>query len=336
MQITLNNVKCNVHPSETILQVCERVKINVPKFCYHKKLKVAGNCRMCLVEVEGAPKPIASCAAPVGDNMKIHTNTPFVYKARENVLEFLLLNHPLDCKICDQGGECDLQEHSKNYGSDRGRNYYYNRRGVQNKQLGPIVKTEMTRCIHCTRCVRFVEQITGSAVLGTLTRGHYTEIGTFVKDFLKTELSGNLVDICPVGALTARPIAFQYRSWELDKVPSLDLSDAFASSINVMVRNKTINGVNTDSIIKILPRPDEESNGYWLSDRSRFAYSEGLNFNRLNSSFYFDKVSNKQLILEIDSVFYFFFYTFLNSISYNKYRLDKKINFLIFLIFKNN
>jgi NADH dehydrogenase/NADH:ubiquinone oxidoreductase subunit G len=212
MQVILNNIKCNVHPSETILQVCERMKIEVPKFCYHKKLNVAGNCRMCLVEIEGAPKPVASCAAPVGNNMTIYTNTPFVHKARENVLEFLLLNHPLDCKVCDQGGECDLQEHSKNYGTDRSRNYYYNRRGVENKQLGPIVKTEMTRCIHCTRCVRFVEQLTGNATLGTLTRGHFTEIGTYIKDFLKTELSGNLVDICPVGALTAKPTAFQYRS----------------------------------------------------------------------------------------------------------------------------
>jgi NADH-quinone oxidoreductase subunit G len=212
MQIFVNNIKCNVHPSETILQVCERLKINIPKFCYHKKLKVAGNCRMCLVEIEGAPKPIASCASPVTENMKIYTNTPFVYKARENVLELLLLNHPLDCKICDQGGECDLQEHSKTYGTDRSRNYHYVRRGGENKFLGPIVKTEMTRCIHCTRCVRFIEQITGKAVLGTLTRGRNTEIGTFVKEFLKNELSGNLVDICPVGALTLRPRAFQYRS----------------------------------------------------------------------------------------------------------------------------
>jgi len=285
---------------------------------------------MCLVEIEGAPKPIASCASPVADKMKIYTNTPFVYKARENVLELLLLNHPLDCKVCDQGGECDLQEHTKNYGTDRGRNYFYTRRGVENKSLGPIVKTEMTRCIHCTRCVRFIEQITGKAVLGTLTRGKHTEIGTFVKEFLKTELSGNLVDICPVGALTSRPIAFQYRSWELEKYSSVDLSDSFASSINILTKSKTINNFNIDSIIKVLPKPDEDSNGYWISDRVRFSYVEGLNINRLETSFYWDNISKKYSILTIDSIFYIFFYLLINSTSYFFYRYEEKSKFYDF------
>ena len=209
--ITINNKKYDFKKDLTILQACEQVDITIPRFCYHDKLSVAGNCRMCLVEVEKSPKPVASCAMPIANNMVIFTDTPLVKKAREAVLEFLLINHPLDCPICDQGGECDLQDITLNYGSDRSRFFEF-KRGVEDKECGPIIKTIMTRCIHCTRCIRFISEIAGTDSLGTLGRGENTEIGTYVNKFIKTELSGNLVDLCPVGALTSKPYAFSART----------------------------------------------------------------------------------------------------------------------------
>ena len=209
--ITINKRTYDVNPNMSVLQACESVNIEIPRFCYHERLSVAGNCRMCLVEIKKSPKPVVSCAMPVSKGMVIYTNTPLVKKAREAVLEFLLINHPLDCPICDQGGECDLQNETLQYGSDRGRFYEF-KRSVEDKELGPIVKTIMTRCIHCTRCVRFSSEIAGQEVLGAFGRGSETEIGTFINSFIKTELSGNLVDLCPVGALTSKPYAFVARS----------------------------------------------------------------------------------------------------------------------------
>jgi len=211
LSITINNKDYQVRSNASILQACEEANIEVPRFCYHEKLSVAGNCRMCLVEVEKFPKPIVSCAMPISKGMVIYTNTPLVKKARESVLEFLLINHPLDCPICDQGGECDLQDETLEYGSDRGRFFEF-KRSVEDKECGPVVKTIMTRCIHCTRCIRFSSEIAGQETLGSFGRGEDTEIGTYIQSFIKTELAGNLVDLCPVGALTSKPYAYTARS----------------------------------------------------------------------------------------------------------------------------
>jgi len=212
IQIVINNKIVFARPEATILQACEAANVDVPRFCYHEKLSVAGNCRMCLVEVAKSPKPVVSCAMPVSKGIIVFSDTPLVRKARESVLEFLLLNHPLDCPICDQGGECDLQDESLTYGSDRGRYFTDFKRSVEDKECGPIVKTIITRCIHCTRCVRFSTEIAGNEVMGSFGRGEETEIGTYVQSFIKTELSGNLVDLCPVGALTSKPYAYKARS----------------------------------------------------------------------------------------------------------------------------
>ena len=212
--LTIDGVEIEVEAGATVLQACEQAGKEVPRFCYHDRLNIAGNCRMCLVEMEKSPKPIASCAMPVGDGMVIHTNTPQVQKAREGVMEFLLINHPLDCPICDQGGECDLQDQAMAYGLDHSR-YRENKRAVTDKDLGPLVKTVMTRCIHCTRCIRFATEIAGVEELGALGRGEHMEISNYVEQALSSELSGNIIDLCPVGALTSKPYAFTARSWEL-------------------------------------------------------------------------------------------------------------------------
>ena len=285
--ITINNKKYDFKKDLTILQACEQVDITIPRFCYHDKLSVAGNCRMCLVEVEKSPKPVASCAMPIANNMVIFTDTPLVKKAREAVLEFLLINHPLDCPICDQGGECDLQDITLNYGSDRSRFFEF-KRGVEDKECGPIIKTIMTRCIHCTRCIRFISEIAGLDALGTLGRGENTEIGTYVNKFIKTELSGNLVDLCPVGALTSKPYAFSARTWELKKFECIDFTDSLGSNIVVYTRNnmplKHYNFKNDfenkDEIMRILPKLNDDINENWISDKTRYAF-DGFKFNRL-------------------------------------------------------
>jgi len=211
IQLFINNKKYNFDKIITVLQACEQAGITVPRFCYHEKLSVAGSCRMCLVEIEKSPKPVASCAMPISNGMVIFTETPLVKKAQESILELLLINHPLDCPICDQGGECDLQDITLNFGSDRSR-FFEIKRGVEDKNCGPLIKTIMTRCIHCTRCVRFLSELTGADDLGSIGRGELMEIGTYLNKYIKTELSGNLVDLCPVGALTSKPYAFLARN----------------------------------------------------------------------------------------------------------------------------
>jgi len=255
----------------TVLQACESVGIEVPRFCYHERLSIAGNCRMCLVEIEKTPKPVASCAMPIMQGMKIYTDTPLVKKSRESVLEFLLLNHPLDCPICDQGGECDLQDQALVFGSDRSR-FYETKRTVENKNYGPLVKTIMTRCIHCTRCVRFATEIAGVEDLGCTGRGNDTEIGTYIGDTMKSELSGNVIDLCPVGALTSKPHAFTSRPWEIRSANSVDISDGLGSNTKIDFR-----GVE---VLRILPRFKEEINEEWISDKIRFLY-DGLKRQRI-------------------------------------------------------
>jgi NADH dehydrogenase/NADH:ubiquinone oxidoreductase subunit G len=287
--VTINNKIYQVRANASILQVCEEASIDVPRFCYHEKLSVAGNCRMCLVEVEKSPKPVVSCAMPVSKNMVIYTDTPLVKKTREAVLEFLLINHPLDCPICDQGGECDLQDETLQYGSDRGRFFEF-KRSVEDKECGPIVKTIMTRCIHCTRCVRFSAEIAGQEVLGSFNRGQETEIGTYIQSFIKTELSGNLVDLCPVGALTSKPYAFAARNWELQKVDSIDFFDGTCADIIVHTRkatspqyqNNKLNYITNDEIMRILPRTNGLYQDNWISDKSRYAF-DGLKKQRLRN-----------------------------------------------------
>lgn len=270
--VYIDGHEVNVDKGSTILQACAAVGIEIPRFCYHERLSIAGNCRMCLVEVEKSAKPVASCAMPVMENMKVFTNTSLVKKAREGVLEFLLINHPLDCPICDQGGECDLQDQALIFGSDRGRFYEF-KRGVDDKNLGHLVKTIMTRCIHCTRCIRFAAEVAGVEDLGTTGRGRDTEVGTYIEKTFDSELSGNIIDLCPVGALTSKPYAFTARSWELKSTESIDVLDAVGSNIRIDVRGS--------EIMRILPRLNEDINEEWISDKTRFSY-DGLKKQRLS------------------------------------------------------
>src|ERR1700704_1023874 len=239
-KVKVNGVELEVPAGFTVLQACERAGIEFPRFCYHERLSIAGNCRMCLVELKpGPPKPQASCAMPVADKQEIITNSAVVQKARNGVMEFLLINHPLDCPICDQGGECDLQDQAMAYGFDRSR-YLENKRAVPDKELGPLVKTSMNRCIHCTRCIRFATEVAGVEELGATGRGEHMEVGTYVEKALTSELSGNIVDLCPVGALTSKPYAFAARPWELRKTESIDVLDAVGSNIRVDARGPQI------------------------------------------------------------------------------------------------
>jgi len=275
IKVTVDGTNVFVKRGSTVLQACEAVGIEIPRFCYHERLSVAGNCRMCLVEIEKTPKPVASCAMPTMDGMKVFTNTPLVKKAREAVLEFLLLNHPLDCPICDQGGECDLQDQAMLFGSDRSR-FYETKRGVEDKNCGPLIKTIMTRCIHCTRCVRFATEIAGGEELGTTGRGIDTEIGTYVEKTFNSELSGNIIDLCPVGALTSKPYAFMSRPWELRSTNSIDISDGIGSNIRIDSRGT--------EVLRILPRFNESINEEWISDKARFSY-DGLRLQRIESPY---------------------------------------------------
>ncbi len=275
-KVTINGQETQIPDGITIIQACEIANVEIPRFCYHERLAIAGNCRMCLVEVEGMPpKPVASCAMPATDGMKIHTDTPMVKKAREGVMEFLLANHPLDCPICDQGGECDLQDQAFQYGSGKS-HYHEHKRSVKDKNLGPLIKTQMTRCIHCTRCVRFMEDIAGTTEMGAVNRGEGMEITTYLEQNLKSELSGNIIDLCPVGALTSKPYAFKARSWELRKTETIDIMDAVGSNIRIDSR-----GVE---VMRILPRLNEEINEEWISDKTRFCY-DGLKYQRLDKPY---------------------------------------------------
>ncbi|MDX2027271.1 MAG: NADH-quinone oxidoreductase subunit NuoG [Alphaproteobacteria bacterium] len=271
-KLTINGTELEVAPGTSVLQACEQLGIEIPRFCYHDKLSVPANCRMCLVEIEKTPKPVASCAMPCGDGMAVHTDSPMVHKARKGVMEMLLINHPLDCPICDQGGECDLQDQAMGYGFDRSR-YTEHKRAVTDKELGPLVKTVMTRCIHCTRCVRFAEEIAGTPELGAVHRGEDMEITTYITRSLSSELSGNLIDICPVGALTNKPLAFHVRPWELQKTETIDVLDAVGCNIRVDVRG--------NEVMRILPRLNEDINEEWINDKTRFA-CDGLKRQRLD------------------------------------------------------
>lgn len=275
VKLYINGVETIVEKNTTVLQACESLGIEIPRFCYHESLSIAGNCRMCLVEVYKTPKPVASCAMPIMEGMQIFTNSPFIKKVRESVIEFLLLNHPLDCPICDQSGECDLQDQTTIFGSDRNR-FFSKKRSVENKNCGPIIKTIMTRCIHCTRCVRFATELAGVEDLGTTGRGINTEIGTYISKVLKSELSGNVIDLCPVGALTSKGYAFVSKPWELRKTPSIDLSDSLGSNIYIHTRGY--------EIIRILPRYNKKINEEWLTDKGRFSF-DGLNIQRLYSPY---------------------------------------------------
>uniref|UniRef100_A0AC35FZD4 NADH-ubiquinone oxidoreductase 75 kDa subunit, mitochondrial n=1 Tax=Panagrolaimus sp. PS1159 TaxID=55785 RepID=A0AC35FZD4_9BILA len=274
VEVFVDDKKVLCDPGMTILQACALVGVDIPRFCYHDRLSIAGNCRMCLVEVEKSIKPVASCAMPVMNGMRVKTNSDFSKKAREGVMEFLLVNHPLDCPICDQGGECDLQDQSMAFGSDRSRHQvqYDGKRAVEDKNIGPLVKTIMTRCIQCTRCVRFANEVAGVPDFGTTGRGGDMQIGTYVEKLFATELSGNVIDLCPVGALTNKPYSFQARPWELRKTESVDVLDALGSNIVISSRG--------GEIYRIIPKMHDDINEEWISDKARFA-SDGLRRQRL-------------------------------------------------------
>ena len=269
----VNGQEVEFEPGMTVLQVAELAGEEIPRFCYHERLSIAGNCRMCLVEVKpGPPKPQASCALPAADKQEIFTNTPMVKKAREGVMEFLLINHPLDCPICDQGGECDLQDEAMGYGRDDSR-YAENKRAVEEKFLGPLIKTVMTRCIQCTRCVRFSTEIAGVSEMGMISRGEDAEITSYLQEALTSELSGNLADVCPVGALTHKPWAFNYRPWELKHTDGVDVMDALGSAIRIDSKGS--------EVMRILPRVNEDINEEWISDKTRYV-PDGLIRQRLD------------------------------------------------------
>ena len=276
LKVKINNKEISVPKGATIIQACEIADVEIPRFCYHERLAIAGNCRMCLVEVAGGPpKPVASCAMPAADGMEVFTDTPMVKKARQGATEFLLANHPLDCPICDQGGECDLQDQAYQYG--RGESEYEEqKRSVKDKNMGPLIKTHMTRCIHCTRCVRFMEDVAGTTEMGAINRGESMEITTFLEKSITSELSGNIIDLCPVGALTSKPYAFKARSWELKKTESIDVMDGVGSNIRIDSR-----GVE---VMRILPSLNEDINEEWISDKTRFCY-DGLKYQRLDKPY---------------------------------------------------
>ncbi len=272
-KLKVNDIDIEVEDGLTVLQACEQAGVEIPRFCYHEKLSIAGNCRMCLVEMEKSPKPIASCAMPATEGMVIKTNTEKVEKARKGVMEFLLANHPLDCPVCDQGGECDLQDQSMFYGIDKSR-FKENKRYVPEKYMGPLVKTQMTRCIHCTRCIRFATEVAGVPELGAIGRGENMEITTYLEKSMESEMSANVIDLCPVGALTSKPYVFEARPWELKKTETIDVMDAVGSNIRVDTYDWEVK--------RVLPRINEEINEEWISDKTRYA-CDGLKNQRLDT-----------------------------------------------------
>ncbi|MFL6935210.1 MAG: NADH-quinone oxidoreductase subunit NuoG [Xanthobacteraceae bacterium] len=282
-KLIVDGKEIDVPPEYTLLQACEAAGAEIPRFCFHERLSIAGNCRMCLVELVGSPKPVASCAwgvrdcrpGPKGEPPVVNTKTPMVKKAREGVMEFLLINHPLDCPICDQGGECDLQDQAMAYGVDASR-FQENKRAVEDKYIGPLVKTIMNRCIHCTRCIRFVSEVAGVPELGAIGRGEDMEITTYLEHAMSSKLQGNVVDLCPVGALTSRPFAFTARPWELAKTESIDVMDALGSAIRIDTRGR--------EVMRILPRTNEAVNEEWISDKTRHVV-DGLRTQRLDSPY---------------------------------------------------
>ena len=271
-KITINGKEIEFEKGMTVLQACELAHVEIPRFCYHEKLSIAGNCRMSLVEIEKSPKPVASCAMPAAEGMNIKTNTAFVEKARKGIMEFLLANHPLDCPVCDQGGECDLQDQSMYYGIDKSR-FAENKRQVKEKYMGPLIKTQMTRCIHCTRCIRFATEVAGVPEIGATGRGENMEITTYLEKAMESELSANVIDLCPVGALTSKPYAFEARPWELKKTESIDVMDAVGSNIRIDTYNWEVK--------RILPRLNNRINEEWISDKTRYS-CDGLLKQRLD------------------------------------------------------
>jgi len=298
LKLKVNEIDVEVEEGLTVLQACEKAGVEIPRFCYHEKLSIAGNCRMCLVELEKSPKPVASCAMPAAEGMNIKTNTEFVEKARKGVMEFLLANHPLDCPVCDQGGECDLQDQSMFYGVDKSR-YKENKRDVPEKNMGPLIKTQMTRCIHCTRCVRFATEVAGVTEIGAIGRGEDMQITTYLEQSMQSELSANVVDLCPVGALTSKPYVFEARPWELKKTESIDIMDAIGSNIRVDTYGWEVK--------RILPRVNEDINEEWISDKTRYA-CDGLLNQRLDTPYIkyngkFEKASWNEVFNIIKSKF---------------------------------
>ena len=281
LKLKVNDIEVEVEEGLTVLQACEKAGAEIPRFCYHEKLSIAGNCRMCLVEMEKSPKPVASCAMPAADGMVIRTNTPKIEKSRKGVMEFLLANHPLDCPVCDQGGECDLQDQSMFYGIDKSR-FKENKRAVPDKNMGPLIKTQMTRCIHCTRCVRFATEIAGVPELGAIGRGEDMQITTYLEQSVQSELSGNVIDLCPVGALTSKPYVFEARPWELKKTETIDVMDAVGSNIRVDTYDWEVK--------RVLPIINEDINEEWISDKTRYA-CDGLLNQRLDNPYI--KYNNK-------------------------------------------
>ena len=281
LKLKVNDIEVEVEEGLTVLQACEKAGAEIPRFCYHEKLSIAGNCRMCLVEMEKSPKPIASCAMPAAEGMVIKTNTPKIEKSRKGVMEFLLANHPLDCPVCDQGGECDLQDQSMFYGIDKSR-FKENKRAVPDKNMGPLIKTQMTRCIHCTRCVRFATEIAGVPELGAIGRGEDMQITTYLEQSVQSELSGNVIDLCPVGALTSKPYVFEARPWELKKTETIDVMDAVGSNVRVDTYDWEVK--------RVLPIINEDINEEWISDKTRYA-CDGLLSQRLDTPYI--KYNNK-------------------------------------------
>ena len=274
-KILINGKEIEFEKGMTVLQACELADVEIPRFCYHEKLSIAGNCRMCLVEMEKSPKPIASCAMPAAEGMVLKTNTEKVKKARKGVMEFLLANHPLDCPVCDQGGECDLQDQSMYYGIDKSR-FKENKRYVPEKYMGPLIKTQMTRCIHCTRCIRFATEVAGVPEIGAIGRGEDMQITTYLEKAMESELSANVIDLCPVGALTSKPYVFEARPWELKKTETIDVMDAVGSNIRVDTYGWEVK--------RVLPRINEEINEEWISDKTRYA-CDGLKNQRLDTPY---------------------------------------------------
>jgi len=340
--ININGIALNVKPNSTVLQACNNLNINIPKFCFQENLEIAGNCRMCLVEIKNSPKPVASCATPVIEGMHVFTDTPLVKKARESVLEFLLINHPLDCPICDQGGECDLQDQTLYFGTDRSR-YFELKRAVEDKNCGPFIKTIMTRCIHCTRCVRFANEICGIDNLGTTGRGNKTEISFYLNNIFKSEFSGNVIDLCPVGALTSKPFAFKARSWEIKKKQTIDILDGIGSNIIVQTFN--------NNIIRILPKVNKDINIEWITNKTRFFF-DSIKYQRINEPLIKTNDSFKPITWErvfniikqkttqfdpsnqnavignlIDLKSLFTFKQFLNNIGINKFEYKTEFNY---------
>ena len=296
LKLKVNNNEIEIEEGLTVLQACEKAGVEIPKFCYHEKLSIAGNCRMCLVEMEKSAKPIASCAMPASEGMVIKTNTPMIEKSRKGVMEFLLANHPLDCPVCDQGGECDLQDQSMFYGIDKSR-FKENKRAVPDKNMGPLIKTQMTRCIHCTRCIRFATEIAGVPELGAIGRGEDMQITTYLEQSIKSELSGNVIDLCPVGALTSKPYVFEARPWELKKTETIDVMDAIGSNIRVDTYGWEVK--------RVLPIINEDINEEWISDKTRYA-CDGLLNQRLDVPYVkynnnFEKASWKEVFNIIKS-----------------------------------